>query len=156
MADALRVSADPLDMVAELLAQASPGAARVALLGGAALAARWERALREGLLRRGADAELIEADELGWELRERKSPAEQALLRAAGRVGTRAMDAAMETAVPGTTEAQVAAAFLLQLASAGGALYDIVVTSGPWAHTLAPKRRRGRQRAVHDQVPGGG
>ena len=89
-------------------------------------------------MRRGADAELIEADELGWELRERKSPAEQALLRAAGRVGTRAMDAAMETAVPGTTEAQVAAAFLSQLASAGGALYDIVVSSGPWAHTLAP------------------
>jgi Xaa-Pro aminopeptidase len=53
VADALRASADPLDTVAELLAGGRRARRVWALLGGAALATRWERALREGLVRRG-------------------------------------------------------------------------------------------------------
>jgi len=67
-----------------------------------------------------------------------KSEAELDLLRAAGEVGTRAVTAAMETAVPGATEAEVAAAAISELVCAGGALYGLGLSSGPWAHTFSP------------------
>ena len=44
----------------------------------------------------------------------------------------------MEAAVPGVTEAEVAAAAIAQTIRAGGALYGLGLSSGPWAHTFSP------------------
>jgi Xaa-Pro aminopeptidase len=81
---------------------------------------------------------LVEADDLATELRLVKSEAELNLLRAAGEVGVRAVDAAMEAAVPGVTEAEVAASAIAEIVRAGGALYGLGFSSGPWAHTFSP------------------
>jgi Xaa-Pro aminopeptidase len=128
-ADSMVVSADPVAAVAELVE--ANGARRVGVLGGDALPARWATHLEERV-------ELVEADELAWRLRAIKSPAERSLLRAAGALGARAMEAAMTAAVPGATEADVAAALAAEVVRGGGAVYDIVLSSGEWAHTLAP------------------
>src|SRR5205085_9684388 len=78
------------------------------------------------------------ADELGIELRRVKSPAGRELLRAAGRLGAAAMDAALARAVPGSSEAEVAAALIEHVVREGGAIYGVVVSSGNWSGTLAP------------------
>jgi Xaa-Pro aminopeptidase len=143
VADEVAVSADLIRTVSGLLAATERGEGRrrrrprFALLGGDALPARWARALEVYLEARLGGADIFEADELGWRLRRRKSPAEQTLLRAAGALGARAMDNAMAAAVPGAREADVAGAFIETLVRGGGALYDIVMSSGPFAHTLA-------------------
>jgi Xaa-Pro aminopeptidase len=48
------------------------------------------------------------------------------------------MEAAITAAAPGATEADVAAALARQVVRGGGAVFDIVLSSGEWAHTLAP------------------
>jgi len=132
VADEIVVAADPVAAAAETLARA--GGRRIALLGGEALAARWARALDERL----PGATVIEDDGLAWALRAVKSPPEQALLRAAGALGARAMAAALAAAVPGATEAEVAAALVTEVTAAGGAPFGLVLSSSAWAHTLAP------------------
>jgi Xaa-Pro aminopeptidase len=111
----------------------SPGT-DVALLGGEALAWRWGRELGARL----PEHRFIEADDLAVELRLIKSAAERNLLRSAGEIGVRAVDAAIEAAVPGVTEAEVAAAAISEIVRAGGALYGLGLSSGPWAHTFSP------------------
>jgi Xaa-Pro aminopeptidase len=49
-----------------------------------------------------------------------------------------AMEAAMGTAVPGASEADVAAELAGEVVRRGGSVYDIVLSSGAWTHTLAP------------------
>jgi Xaa-Pro aminopeptidase len=44
----------------------------------------------------------------------------------------------MEAAVPGATEAEAAAAAIAEIVRAGGALYGLGISSGPWAHTFSP------------------
>jgi Xaa-Pro aminopeptidase len=44
----------------------------------------------------------------------------------------------MEAAVPGATEGEVAAAAISEIVRAGGALYGLGLSSGPWAHTFSP------------------
>jgi Xaa-Pro aminopeptidase len=78
------------------------------------------------------------ADDLGIALRLVKSPAEQRLLRAAGRLGARAMAEALDAAVPGASEAEIAAAFIQRVVREGGAIYDVVVSSGAASGTLGP------------------
>ena len=111
----------------------SPGT-DVALFGGEALAWRWGRELGARL----PEHRFIEADDLAAQLRLIKSEAELDLLRAAGEVGARAVTAAMEAAVPGATEAEVAAVAISEIVRAGGALYGLGLSSGPWAHTFGP------------------
>lgn len=87
VADAVVVSADPVEAVADLILAGGRGRGdgnrnRAGLLGGEALAARWARRLAQRL---GDGIELVEADELSWGLRTIKSPAERSLLRASGR-----------------------------------------------------------------------
>ena len=43
----------------------------------------------------------------------------------------------MEASVPGVTEAEVAAEAIAQVVRAGGALYGLGLSSGPWAHTFS-------------------
>jgi Xaa-Pro aminopeptidase len=113
-------------------ARALGGASRVGVLGADAVPASWWAALEE------PGPRLEPADDLAIELRRIKSPAEQELLRAAGRLGARAMAAALEAAVPGATEAEVAAAFFETVVRKGGAVYDVVASSGELSGTLGP------------------
>jgi Xaa-Pro aminopeptidase len=112
--------------------------ARVGVLGADAVPFIWWTALEELLRARCPDARLEAADDIGMTLRRIKSPAEQQLLREAGRLGARAMAAALDAAVPGSTEARVAAALIEHVVREGGAVYDVVVSSGAASVTLGP------------------
>lgn len=112
--------------------------ARVGVLGADAVPFIWWTALEELLRARCPDARLEAADDIGMALRRIKSPAEQELLREAGRLGARAMAAALDAAVPGSTEARVAAALIEHVVREGGAVYDVVVSSGAASVTLGP------------------
>ena len=86
VADAVVVSADPVEAVADLILAGEGGSAdgnhrRVGLLGGEALAARWARRLADRL---GDRIELAEVDELSWGLRTIKSPATSPALGLSG------------------------------------------------------------------------
>jgi Xaa-Pro dipeptidase len=133
-ADCVRYTEDLVEAFATTVAETVPSGTDVALLGGEALAWRWGRELAARL----PEHRFVEADALAAELRLIKSAAELDLLRAAGEVGTGAVTAAMEAAVPGATEAEVAAAAISEIVRAGGALYGLGLSSGPWAHTFSP------------------
>ncbi|MEV4110929.1 M24 family metallopeptidase [Nonomuraea sp. NPDC049695] len=128
----VRVAADLVDALAEQIrAWIRPG--RVALIGCESMAASWWCRLRSVL----PGHELVCADELAWEARRIKSPAELDLLRASGALGVRAMAAARDAAEPGATEADVAAAAVAEIVRAGGAYYGMGISSGTESHTFA-------------------
>ena len=133
-ADRVRVTADLVDSLASTVVDTVPSGTDVALFGGEALVWRWGRELNTRL----PGHRFVEADELAAEMRLIKSGAELDLLRAAGKIGSRAVDAAMEAAVPGVTEAEVAAEAIAEIVRAGGAFYGLGLSSGPWAHTFSP------------------
>jgi Xaa-Pro aminopeptidase len=133
-ADRVRYTEDLVTSLATTVVDTVPRSTDVALLGGEALAWRWGRELGVRL----AEHRFIEADDLAAELRLIKSEAELDLLRSAGEIGARAVDAAMEAAVPGVTEAEVSAAAISEIVRSGGALYGLGHSSGPWAHTFSP------------------
>ncbi|MFI7638324.1 M24 family metallopeptidase [Nonomuraea sp. NPDC049400] len=128
----VRVAADLVDALAEQIrAWIRPG--KVALIGCEAMAAPWWCRLRSVL----PGHELVCADELAWEARRIKSPAELDLLRASGALGVRAMAAARDAAAPDATEADVAAAAVAEIVRAGGAYYGMGISSGAESHTFA-------------------
>ncbi|GAA2613203.1 M24 family metallopeptidase [Actinomadura fulvescens] len=133
-ADRIRVGADLVSLLAEEVRASVPGGGRVGVLGCATMAWPWWAGLCSAL----PDHELVNADALGWRLRRIKSPAELDLLRAAGAIGVQAMDAAMAAAMPGATEAEVAATAIAEIVSAGGAYYGMGLSSGETSHTFAP------------------
>jgi Xaa-Pro aminopeptidase len=152
VADEVTSTADVIAGLADALRRHLPDGGHIAVLGGEQLAGRWQRWLAAELPRH----DFVEADELGHQLRLIKSTAEAGLLRAAGEVGGAAVEAAMEAAVPGASEADVARAAIEQIVAAGGAFYGLGLSSGRWAHTFSPTRPAaydGRQRiAVGDMV----
>jgi Xaa-Pro aminopeptidase len=85
-------------------------------------------------------AELVRDDRLIQALRIIKSPAEQALLRAAGELGSATVDAILEGVVEGATEAEAVAAGLALLQSRGGALWEAACSSGDQAHLFTRTR----------------
>jgi Xaa-Pro aminopeptidase len=133
-ADRVRYTEDLVESLIATVAERVPVGTDVALVGGEALAWRWGRELGARI----PEHRLVEADDLGADLRLLKSKTELDLLRAAGDVGTRAIDAAMEAAVPNATEAEVAATAISEIIRAGGALYGLGLSSGPWAHAFSP------------------
>jgi Xaa-Pro dipeptidase len=133
-AERVRFTEDLVESLIATVEETVPSGTDVALLGGEALAWRWGRELDARL----PAHRFVEADDLGSGLRLVKSKAELDLLRAAGEIGARAVDVAMEAAVPGATEAEVAAAAIAEIVRAGGALYGLGLSSGPWAHTFSP------------------
>jgi Xaa-Pro aminopeptidase len=133
-ADRVRVTADLVESLATTVMDTVPPGTDVALLGGEALVWRWGRELSTRL----PGYRFLEADDLAAEMRLIKSEAELDLLRAAGEIGARAVDAAMQAAIPGVSEAEVAAAAISEIVRAGGALYGLGLSSGPWAHTFSP------------------
>jgi Xaa-Pro aminopeptidase len=133
-ADRVRVTEDLVESLVTTVMDTVPPGTDVGLLGGEALVWRWGRELDTRL----PGHRFVEADDLAAEMRLIKSGAEFELLRAAGEIGTRAVEAAMEAAVPGVSEAEVAAEAIAEVVCAGGALYGLGLSSGPWAHTFSP------------------
>ena len=133
-ADRIRYTEDLVGSLAAAVTESVAPGSDVALFGGETVAWRWGQELGALL----PDHRFVEADDLAAAVRLIKSPAELDLLRAAGRIGTEAVVAAMDAAVPGATEAEVAAAAISEIVSAGGSLYGLGLSSGPWAHTFAP------------------
>lgn len=87
-----------------------------------------------GLLEVAGDTQLVRLDDLVERLRMVKSPAEQALIRDAAAIGTRAVDGLMEAAVAGATEAECVRAGYNVVVAAGAVMYDAPCASGPWSH----------------------
>jgi Xaa-Pro aminopeptidase len=140
VADEVVVSEDLVAAAATALtdAVAARERARVGVLGADAVPFTWWAALEE-LLREGCPGVTLEpADDLVMELRRIKSPGEQRLMREAGLLGAQAMTAALDAAVPDSSEAHVAAALVEHVLREGGAVYDVVVSSGPASVTLGP------------------
>ena len=136
VADEVVVADDLVAAAGKALAAAVAGGARqrVGVLGADATPFPWWTAL-DALVR---EAAMEAADDLGAALRRVKSPAEQDLLRAAGRLGSGAMAEALAVAVPGAREAEVAAAFMQHVVREGGTVYDVVMSSGAASVALAP------------------
>lgn len=133
-ADRVHYTEDLVESLEAIVKDTVPPGTDVALLGGEVLAWRWGRELSAHL----STHHFVETDDLAAEMRLIKSKAELELLGAAGEIGARAVDAAMKTAIPGATEAEVAAAAVSEIVRAGGALYGLGLSSGPWAHTFSP------------------
>ena len=115
-----------------LLAEAVPSG-RIGLLGVDTLAFSWHAAVQSAV-----GGRLEAHDDLGWRLRLVKSPAEQALLRAASAIGSVAVERRDDArASAGATEAEAAAAGIAIVVAAGAALHGISISSGPYAHHYA-------------------
>lgn len=140
VADEVVVGADMIATAAGVLAGelSRHESQSVGVLGADVVPFAWWTALEE-LVRSSCGAVVLEAaDELGLALRRTKSPAEQRLLRAAGRLGAQAMAAALDAAVPSAREAEVASALMERVVREGGAVYDVVVSSGAASVMLGP------------------
>jgi Xaa-Pro aminopeptidase len=132
-ADEVRQSSDGVQAIADAIRDAGLGGKRVGLVGSDVLSRRHDAALA------ALAGELPEADDLLAGLRLVKSPAEQELLRAAGRVGSAAITAALAAAEVGATTQEAAAAATASAVAAGAAVANVFAgTYGP----DRPARRR--------------
>jgi len=127
VADDVIYSEDVASAAADALVSAVPYGS-IGIMGSEALAWQWREVFRAALGPR-----LIEADSLGRELRLLKSDAELQIMRAAGRLGTRAVEAIMDAAVPGATEADLAAAGIEVIIRGGGAFHGMGLSCGAHA-----------------------
>lgn len=134
VADRVQLFEDLVESVVTTVQETIPPNSNVALLGGETLVWKWGDALQSRL----SAYNLMEDDALSDELRLIKSNAELDLLRFAGAVAVKAVNAAMNASIPGATEADVAAAAVTEIVKAGGAFYGMGLSSGEWAHTFAP------------------
>jgi Xaa-Pro aminopeptidase len=137
--DDVVVAADVIAAAGGALAGAlGPAASRVGVLGSDAVPMAWWTSLDAALRTGGRTGTLEAADDLTATLRCVKSLAERRLLRAAGALGSQGMTAALDRALPGGTEADVAGALFETVVAGGGAVYDVVVSSGQASGTLGP------------------
>src|SRR5262249_13014072 len=101
----------------------------------------------------GTSRELVPADGLLTELRMTKSPAEQDLLRAAGRVGGEAVVAAIEAGGAGASEQEAAGGAVAKAMARGAAVANAFTQiSGP----ERPPRRRAFPAYADDAAPRAG
>jgi Xaa-Pro aminopeptidase len=115
-----------LDGVAEAVRRLGMQDGPVGLVGGDVMPVNTHKALA-GML---PGVVWQDAQHILVRLRAVKSPGEIALLRRASQVGSRAIEAMMAVAEPGTTHGDVVAAGMAVLAPAGAALYNSFMTSG--------------------------
>jgi Xaa-Pro aminopeptidase len=123
----VEVAIDLWDGVAKALASAGLDRGPLPMIGRDVLPWAAGRRLQQDL----PELQLEVADELLDRLRWIKSPAEQAVIRESARVGCDMVNAFMEAAVPGATEADCVAAALATGAGQGALSWDIPVGSGP-------------------------
>lgn len=113
------------EAVSEAMKRLFPSA-RIGLVGGDTLPASTGKSLESAV----PGAAFEPADGILAEARAVKSPAEIALLRRASALGSRMIEAMMESAEPGATHGDVVAAGLAVLVPAGGMLYNSFMASG--------------------------
>jgi Xaa-Pro aminopeptidase len=133
VADQVRPSIHVVETAAQAIRDAGLERGRLAVVGASYMTAAAYLGLAEQL----PNATLVRADQLVEQIRVIKSPAEQVLIRHSCEIGNRAVEALMETAVVGATEAEAHAAAASTVISAGAALYDAPCSSGPWANGFA-------------------
>lgn len=80
--------------------------------------------------------ELVTMDDALWDIHRIKSPREQEVMREAGAVATRAMNALMEGLIAGRPEADAAAAAAAEVVRAGGGIQRIGTAHGPRSEHL--------------------
>jgi Xaa-Pro aminopeptidase len=127
VADDILYSEDVASAAAEALASSMPHGP-IGIMGCEAMAWQWRDVLQAAL-----GSRLVEADGLGRELRLLKSDAELEIMRAAGRLGIRAVVAVMDAAVPGASEADLAAAGIEVIVRSGGAYFGMGLSCGAHA-----------------------
>jgi Xaa-Pro aminopeptidase len=123
----VRVALDLWGGIADALADLGLGSGRVGLIGRESLLFAAVDRIRERL----PDIELVWADDLIEGMRRIKSPAEIGLMRESTRVGAEMVQAFVEAAVPGATEADCVLAALNRGIPQGAFPLDIPVASGP-------------------------
>ncbi len=156
--DEVRVCRYLYDGVADALADAGLGNARVGLTDEERIPATAYRTLRS----RAGDVDLVAADDLMMRLRVVKSPAEIAMMRHASAVSVEMMSAMMHAAVVGATDADIVAAGFAAGAPLGAHPYDFALASGPedghlwWSRLPSwnPFRRYDRGDIVHPDIYG--
>ena len=126
-ADDVRVALDLWGGIADALADRGLGSGRIGLIGRESLLHIAVERIREQL----PDVELSWADDLIEGMRRIKSPAEVELMRESTRVGAEMVEAFVEAAVPGATEADCVLAALNRGIPQGAFPLDIPVASGP-------------------------
>jgi Xaa-Pro aminopeptidase len=132
-ADRFESDADVIGKIATaVVKEVKPGT--IGVVGSDTLTFHWERHLRAAL----PHHDFVPVDNLSQQLRMRKSEAELRLLRAASRLGAKAVQSALATVRPGIRESEIAALAMAEIASGGGAYYGMGLSSGPWAHTFGP------------------
>jgi Xaa-Pro aminopeptidase len=117
---------DVLTRTIEAMRQLGLDTGPVGLVGGDVLPVKTWWALAEQL----PTVDWRDAQHILAKLRAVKSATEIALLRRASEVGSRAIEAMMEAAVPGANHGEVVAAGMAVLAPAGAALYNSFMASG--------------------------
>jgi Xaa-Pro aminopeptidase len=130
VADDVRASIHVTDRVGEALRDSGFMGKRVGVVGASYMSA----AAYLGLQSVAGGTELVRHDALVESLRVVKTPAEQDLIRRAVDIGNRAVDAIMDAAVAGATEADCAAAGYEVVIGVGATMYDAPCASGPWSH----------------------
>lgn len=126
----------PLQALVDAAREAGLTRGRLGIVGEDVIPWRVARSLQEEL----PQAEWAAADDILRRLRARKSPGEIARLRAAAQLGSRAVEAMLDAAVPGATHGDLVAACQDVLVRAGGILYNSFMASGPGGES-APVNR---------------
>lgn len=129
VADEVRIAPNFYAEIPKVLREKGLGEGQVGLIGEQTFTYRGWQVLSEAL----PGVELVRADELVEDLRRIKSPTEIALLRNAAEVGSKMMNAYLEAAVPGVTEADCMAVAHSVGLPLGARPWDCPTGSGPWA-----------------------
>lgn len=133
-ADRIREGEMVYDLVAEEIRAAGLADSSVGVVGADTMPWSAQRAISQAL----PSLRLVEAQRILNRLRARKSPAEIEKLREASALGSRALDAIMEAAVPGARHGEIVAAGMQVLLPPGGILYNNFMASGQGG----PNRKR--------------
>jgi Xaa-Pro aminopeptidase len=129
VADEIRVAANLWAAIPDVMREKGLTSGQVGLIGEQTFTLRGNRVLADAL----PDVELVFADKLLEDIRRIKSRAEIARLRNAAAVGSKMMNAYLEAAVPGVTEAHCLAAAHSVGLPLGASPWDTPTGSGPWA-----------------------
>jgi Xaa-Pro aminopeptidase len=136
VADRLDVNVDVPATVARVLRERGVNDGRVLLVGASYMTAAAYLAIQREM----PLIQLVVDDGFVKRLRSVKSPAERRMIRAAARLGDRAIEAVVNAVVEGATEAEAVARGAAEIYLGAGAPYDIVCGSGPDAHLYTRHR----------------
>ncbi len=136
VADDVRNSMDVTQAISQALRDADLYGRQVGLVGVEFMTA----SAYLGLCEVAGDTDFVRVDDLVERLRILTSSAERELIRRAASIGSQAVQAIVDAAVEGNTEADAICAGLDVIASSGAVLYDAACNSGPHAHHYAWSR----------------